>query len=259
MGTLQDAPPLACCCHDHRLAAGWAPRSERIRVFNTPGNLSPFGLHFNWSAKSAVGPAEKRPEAPWNGPTSKASLDRLDLKRLTALARQVDLGKLLEALTELEPADVEHLLSQLHVKHHPGPLPAPQGDFYRFGQLLSPEDQAIKLRVREFLQREVAPLANDHWLRGEFPMQLIPKFCRVFDIAGLTFQGNGFPGRSWVLEGMLAEEMARVDVSISTFFGVQSGLAMGSIYLCGSEEQKREYLPRMRRFELLGALWPHRT
>jgi glutaryl-CoA dehydrogenase len=44
-----------------------------------------------------------------------------------------------------------------------------------------------------------------------------------------------------------------VDVSISTFFGVQAGLAMGSIYLCGSEEQKKTYLPKMRAFELLGA------
>ncbi len=48
-------------------------------------------------------------------------------------------------------------------------------------------------------------------------------------------------------------EMARVDPSFAPFFGGQSGLAMGSIYLCGSEEQKAAYLPRMRNFELLGA------
>src|SRR5580692_644405 len=40
---------------------------------------------------------------------------------------------------------------------------------------------------------------------------------------------------------------------MSTFFGVQAGLAMGSIYLCGSDEQKQTYLPKMRKFELLGA------
>ncbi len=57
-----------------------------------------------------------------------------------------------------------------------------------------------------------------------------------------------------VLDGLVAEEdCADVDVSISTFFGVQAGLAMGSIYLCGSEEQKKVYLPKMRSFELLGA------
>jgi glutaryl-CoA dehydrogenase len=38
---------------------------------------------------------------------------------------------------------------------------------------------------------------------------------------------------------MIAMELARVDPSIGTYFGVHSGLAMGSIYLCGSEEQKQ--------------------
>ena len=41
-------------------------------------------------------------------------------------------------------------------------------------------------------------------------------------------------------------ELARVDVSTATFFGVQSGLAMQSLLVCGSEEQKAEWLPGMR-------------
>jgi glutaryl-CoA dehydrogenase len=48
-------------------------------------------------------------------------------------------------------------------------------------------------------------------------------------------------------------EMARVDTSISTFFGVQSGLAMGSIYLLGSEAQKQEWLPDMQQLRKIGA------
>jgi glutaryl-CoA dehydrogenase len=55
------------------------------------------------------------------------------------------------------------------------------------------------------------------------------------------------------MEGILAMEMARVDASIATFFGVQSGLAMGSIYLLGSEEQRLEWLPRMQAFQAIGA------
>ena len=56
-----------------------------------------------------------------------------------------------------------------------------------------------------------------------------------------------------MLNGLVAVEMARVDSSIATFFGVHSGLAMGSIYLCGSEEQKQQWLPPMRRLEKIGA------
>jgi glutaryl-CoA dehydrogenase len=55
------------------------------------------------------------------------------------------------------------------------------------------------------------------------------------------------------MEGILAMEMARVDTSISTFFGVQSGLAMGSIYLLGSDVQKQEWLPAMQQFKKIGA------
>ncbi len=182
----------------------------------------------------------------------KALAERIDLKRIAALARRVDLAKLVAIFAELEPEDLAHLASQVRAKHHKGPLPAAHGDFYGFGEMLPPEELAIKLRVREFVQREIAPLVNDWWLRGEFPMHIIPGIAAL-DVAGLTFKGYGFPGRSCVLEGLVAEEIARVDVSISTFFGVQSGLAMGSIYLCGSEEQKKAYLPKMRSFELLGA------
>ena len=55
------------------------------------------------------------------------------------------------------------------------------------------------------------------------------------------------------MEGIIAQEIARVDVSTSTFFGVHSGLAMGSIYLCGSEEQKQKWLPQMQKLEKIGA------
>jgi glutaryl-CoA dehydrogenase len=182
----------------------------------------------------------------------KSLVENLDLKRIATLARHVDLGKLLRLLSELEPDDLVHLASQARTKHSKRPLPAVDGDFYGLRSTLLPEEDAILRRVREFMEREVAPIANDFWLRSEFPHHLIPKLAAL-DIAGMAFKGYGFPGRSCVLEGFVAEEIARVDVSMSTFFGVQSGLAMGSIYLCGSEEQKQAYLPKMRAFELLGA------
>jgi glutaryl-CoA dehydrogenase len=52
---------------------------------------------------------------------------------------------------------------------------------------------------------------------------------------------------------MIAMELARVDSSMATFMGVHGGLAMGSIYLCGSQEQKQRWLPAMARMEKIGA------
>src|SRR5215472_16759406 len=131
-------------------------------------------------------------------------------------------------------------------------LPRVDGDFYHISATLSEEDQALLRRVRAFMETEVTPIINHYWTREEFPHQLVPGLAAL-GAAGLAYHGYGCPGKSSVLDGMVAMEMARVDSSIATFFGVHSGLAMGSIYLCGSEEQKQRWLPPMARLEKIGA------
>src|SRR6266436_476391 len=131
-------------------------------------------------------------------------------------------------------------------------LPAVNGDFYQISTILSEEDQALLRRVRDFMESEVAPIINRYWTREEFPHQLVPGLADL-GIAGLSYHGYGCPGKSTLLDGFVAMELARVDPSFSTFSGVHSGLAMGSIYLCGSEEQKERWLPPMARLEKIGA------
>src|SRR3989454_6426872 len=131
-------------------------------------------------------------------------------------------------------------------------LPRADGDFYQIGSTVSEEDQALLHRVRAFMEAEVTPIINQYWIREEFPHQIIPGLADL-GIAGLSYNGYGCPGKSALLDGFVAMEMARVDSSIATFFGVHSGLAMGSIYLCGSEEQKQQWLPQMARLEKIGA------
>lgn len=132
------------------------------------------------------------------------------------------------------------------------PLPVADGDFYLANRTLSPEDEAIRLKVRSFMESEVQPIISDFWERDEFPFDLLPKF-RALNIMGLPYEGYGCPGRSTTLMGFIMMEIARVDCSLSTFFGVHTGLAMGSIYLCGSEDQKQKWLPRMAALEKVGS------
>jgi glutaryl-CoA dehydrogenase len=132
------------------------------------------------------------------------------------------------------------------------PLPVADGDFYMVSQTLPPEDNAIRLKVRAFMEAEVQPIIADFWERDAFPFDLLPKI-RDLGIMGLPYEGYGCPGRSTTLTGFVMMEMARVDASLSTFFGVHTGLAMGSIYACGSEEQKRKWLPPMARLEKVGS------
>src|SRR5207253_3505769 len=82
--------------------------------------------------------------------------------------------------------------------------------------------------------------------------ELIGGFARL-GITGVAYEGYGCPGGGPLLDGVIAMELARSDSSISTFRGVHSGLAMGSIYLCGSEEQKQRWLPPMARMEKIGS------
>ena len=131
-------------------------------------------------------------------------------------------------------------------------LPPANGDFYTIATTLSEEGQDLLHRVRAFLEAEVSPIINGYWIREEFPHQIIPGLASL-NIAGLAYSGYGCPGKSSLLDGIVAMELARVDSSIATFTGVHSGLAMGSIYLCGSEEQKQRWLPAMARFEKIGA------
>jgi glutaryl-CoA dehydrogenase len=125
-------------------------------------------------------------------------------------------------------------------------------DFYLIEQLLEPEGRQLLHRVRQYMEKEVQPVINHYWTREEFPHDVVSGL-RHLGIAGLNYSGFGCPGVNCLLDGMIAMELARVDPSIATFFGVHSGLAMGSIYLCGSDEQKQRWLPAMARMEKIGA------
>ncbi|HEY0125727.1 MAG TPA: acyl-CoA dehydrogenase family protein [Blastococcus sp.] len=125
-------------------------------------------------------------------------------------------------------------------------------DFYDLESLLDDEDRALLHRVRAFMDTEVQPIINEYWTRAEFPRQIIPGLAQL-GIAGAQFSGYGCPGRSALLDGMIAMELSRGDPSVSTFMGVHGGLAMGSMHLCASEEQKERWLPAMARMELIGA------
>src|SRR2546421_3061591 len=133
----------------------------------------------------------------------------------------------------------------------PKPLPAPNSDFYYLYETLPAEELAIVKRVREFMESKVAPVITDYWVRDEFPFELLPG-VKELGIGGLAMRGCGCVGGRLVLLGLVQMEAARVDPSFSTFLGVHIGLAMGSIYIDGSEEQKQKWLPPMARFEKIG-------
>jgi glutaryl-CoA dehydrogenase len=125
-------------------------------------------------------------------------------------------------------------------------------DFYDLEALLDEQDRDALMRVRAFMDEQVEPIINEYWTRAQFPRQLIPGLAEL-GIAGAQYSGYGCPGRSSLFDGMVSMELGRGDPSVATFMGVHGGLAMGTLQLCASEEQKERWLPAMARMELIGA------
>ncbi len=131
-------------------------------------------------------------------------------------------------------------------------MSAPLYDPFDFDGLLTPEQRALRDQVRDYMETAVKPAINDYWERAEIALDLALGL-KELPIIGGTLQGHGCAGLDSVSDGLVKYEVCRVDGSISTIFGVHSGLAMGSIGLLGSEEQRERWLPAMARMERLGA------
>lgn len=126
-------------------------------------------------------------------------------------------------------------------------------DFFGFAELLTDEERAELARVREYLERELKPLAQDAWERAEFPFEAINKFAEL-GLAAYQYPeyGDGKHRRP-LFTGFLNLEMNRVDPSLAVASGVHTGLAMGSIHGGGDQDQRDRWLPDMVAWNKIGA------
>ena len=125
-------------------------------------------------------------------------------------------------------------------------------DFFRIADQLTGEERAYWRRTRDFVDDEVLPVINDYWERAEFPYELIQRLAKL-GIVGDGIEGYGCPPMSPIACGLIHMELNRGDGSLGTFVGVQAGLAMQSIAMLGSEEQKAQWLPAMAQLTKIGA------
>jgi len=127
-------------------------------------------------------------------------------------------------------------------------------DYYGIDELLSDEEKMTRNAVRDFLEKEVEPLVADAFHREE-PLnmrELAPRFGELGLIGAVIPREYGAAGANYVTAGLICQELERVDSSLRSYVGVQSGLVMYPIYSFGSEEQKRKWLPRLARGEVIG-------
>jgi short/branched chain acyl-CoA dehydrogenase len=118
---------------------------------------------------------------------------------------------------------------------------------------LSPDHELIRRTVREFAQGEVAPVAEELDRTKSFPYEIVAKLGKL-GLMGIPFpQEYGGGGGDTLAYALAVEELTRVDSSVAITLCAHTSLGTQPIYLFGSEEQKREWLPRLCAGEKLGA------
>jgi len=118
---------------------------------------------------------------------------------------------------------------------------------------LSPEHELIRATVRDFAQGEVAPVAEELDRTKSFPYEIVAKLGKL-GLMGIPFpQEYGGGGGDTLAYALAVEELTRVDSSVAITLCAHTSLGTQPIYLFGSEEQKREWLPRLCSGERLGA------
>src|ERR671936_2752845 len=125
-------------------------------------------------------------------------------------------------------------------------------DYFHVRDQFTDEQWEHFIATRRFVDHEVLPAINQYWEAAELPWPLMRRLAEL-GLLGEDIQGYGCPGMSPLARGLVNMELHRGDGSLGTFLGVQSGLAMKSIDLLGSDEQKERWLPAMARLEAIGA------
>src|SRR5438046_4083829 len=118
---------------------------------------------------------------------------------------------------------------------------------------LSPDHELIRRTVRDFAEGEVAPVAEELDRTKSFPYEIVEKLGKL-NLMGIPFpEEYGGGGGDTLAYALAVEELTRVDSSVAITVCAHTSLGTQPIYLFGSEQQKREWLPRLCSGERLGA------
>ncbi|MBT2587607.1 acyl-CoA dehydrogenase family protein [Arthrobacter sp. ISL-95] len=123
-------------------------------------------------------------------------------------------------------------------------------DWYDAEALLSTAERQVLGRLRDFLDAEAKPLLAEYWEKGEFPEQLARPLIDLdlMEPADLTVEA---PARG-IYHGFRIFELARTDASLATWYTAQAGLFRTAIRVGASEEQQKEWMPKVIDFSLKG-------
>ncbi|HEY1914114.1 MAG TPA: acyl-CoA dehydrogenase family protein [Streptosporangiaceae bacterium] len=121
----------------------------------------------------------------------------------------------------------------------------------RFDDLLDDEQRLIQQTVRSFVRDKVTPHIADWFEQGVSPRELATELGGL-GLLGMHLTGYDCAGATAVAYGLACLELEAADSGLRSFVSVQGSLSMFSIWRYGSEQQKREWLPRMAAGQAIG-------
>jgi glutaryl-CoA dehydrogenase len=124
-------------------------------------------------------------------------------------------------------------------------------DLFQVEGLLSAEEIERRNEIRRFVEEECMPGIAEHFDKGTFPMELVPRMAEK-KMFGLHVDGYGCEKAGHVIYGLICQELGRCDSGLRALFSVQNSLVMYPIFAFGSEEQRRRWLPGMAQGKVLG-------
>jgi glutaryl-CoA dehydrogenase len=125
-------------------------------------------------------------------------------------------------------------------------------DFYDINSLLSEDERAVRDTVRRWVDEEIIPIIGDHYVQGTFPLHLVPRMAELGLFGANLPEQYGCAGLNHVAYGLIMQELERGDSGVRSFASVQGALVMYPIHAFGTEEQRRQWLPRLASGELVG-------
>ncbi len=124
-------------------------------------------------------------------------------------------------------------------------------DYINLDSLLKEDEIKLKEYVREFVEKEINPVIDEHFINGTFPLDLVKELGK-HKLIGSFIKGYSCAGYNAVKHGIICQEIERGDGGIRSFLTTQDTLSMYAIYKYGNEKQKNKYLPKMAKGEIIG-------
>ena len=121
-----------------------------------------------------------------------------------------------------------------------------------FNDELTEEERMIRDSARAFAQDKLMPRVQLSWREEKVDKEILPEMAALGLLGPTIPEEYGGAGLGYVGYGLIARELERVDSGYRSTLSVQSSLVMHPIYSYGSEEQKRKYLPKLAKAELIG-------